>query len=68
MVSSLVLLAASAGMGNAAIVDKIEPPCWWVGMQNDTLQLMVSGKDVAEAQVNAAYPGVQLIESVAGDS
>ena len=68
MFSSLVLLAASAGMGNAAIVDKIEPPCWWVGMQNDTLQLMVSGKDVAEAQVNAAYPGVQLIESVAGDS
>lgn len=37
-------------------------------MQNDTLQLMVSGKDVAGAEVSADYPGVSLIDIVNGDS
>ena len=67
MLASLTLLAASLGAGNA-MVDRIDPPCWWVGMENDTLQLMVSGKDIAAAEVKADYPGVNLIESVNGDS
>ena len=67
MLASLTLLAVSLGAGNA-MVDRIDPPCWWVGMENDTLQLMVSGKDIAAAEVKADYPGVNLIESVNGDS
>ena len=29
-------------------IERIEPPNWWVGMQNDTLQILVYGKDIAE--------------------
>ncbi len=68
MLASLTLLAASLSLSGANIVDKIEPPHWWVGMQNDTLQLMVSGKDVADASVSFNYPGVEMLESVKGDS
>lgn len=67
MLASLALLAASVA-GGGGMVDRVEPPCWWVGMQNDTLQLMVSGKDIAGADVRADYPGVDLIETVNGDS
>lgn len=69
ILSALLAGAASAGASAAtAIVDKIEPPYWWTGMHNDTLQLMVSGKDIARAEVKADYPGATLIENVNLDS
>ncbi len=51
-----------------ALVNSIEPPYWWVGMACDTLQLMVQGPDVADADVTASYPGVKLVEQVKLDS
>lgn len=70
---SLISLALAAGaslMGapRQPIVDKIEPPYWWTGMACDTLQLMVTGPDVARAQVSVDYPGVRLAEEVNLDS
>lgn len=65
MIASIILAAAAAA---TPIVDKIEPPFWWTGMQNDTLQLMISGPGVAEASVSAPYPGVTLLEDVPLDS
>ncbi len=69
----LGLLAFSGGLGvsgHAAehIVDRIEPPFWWVGMKNDTLQLMVEGKDVGGSQCSVDYAGVKLVESVSLES
>ena len=37
-------------------------------MENDTLQLMVTGPGIADAGVEVDYPGVTLAESVALDS
>lgn len=31
-----------------AQIERIEPPNWWLGMQNDTVQLLVYGKNIAE--------------------
>jgi glycosidase len=39
---------------------RVEPPFWWAGMQDSSLQLMVYGKDVAQTDVIANYPGVIL--------
>lgn len=64
MLTSLLLLAASA----SPIVNNVEPPYWWTGMRNDTLQLMVSGPNVGNAEVSADYPGVELIENVTLDN
>ena len=42
------------------IVDRIEPMNWWVGMKNDELQLMIHGKNIADALIKINYPGVAL--------
>ena len=49
-------------------IDKIEPPFWWTGMANDTLQLMVYGPDIASATPSISYPGVNISEIVRPDS
>jgi neopullulanase len=49
-------------------IQRIEPPFWWVGMKNPELQLMVHGKDLAQASVSVSYPGVRLAETVRTDN
>lgn len=67
MLASL-LVAAAAASTPAPIVDKVDPPYWWTGMRNDTLQIMVSGAGVGDAKVSAPYPGVTLLDDVKLDS
>ncbi|HRS44359.1 MAG TPA: glycoside hydrolase family 13 protein [Tenuifilum sp.] len=42
-------------------VERIEPPCWWVGMNNPNLQLLVYGKNIASAQVSINNPNIDLV-------
>ncbi len=39
---------------------RVEPPSWWVGMQNPSLQLLVYGKDISKTTLMLDYPGVIL--------
>lgn len=48
----------------AFTVDRIDPPFWWTGMKDSTLQLQVYGNDVKNAEFSVDYPGVR-IDSVA---
>ena len=43
-----------------AQVDRIEPPFWWEGMKNSTLQLMLYGEDIADYSLK--IPAVEKIE------
>lgn len=59
----------SLGHGSAATkapqITNVEPPYWWTGMANDTLQIMVTGKDIAATTVALQqYQGVNMIEQV----
>ena len=45
-------------------VTRIDPTDWYVGLKNPTLQLMVYGPNVRDAEVNLDYPNVQ-IDSIA---
>ncbi|WP_319481288.1 glycoside hydrolase family 13 protein [uncultured Draconibacterium sp.] len=54
-----VVFATKAQSG----VDRIDPPCWWAGMNNPELQLMVHGDDIAKYDVEINFPGV-ILESV----
>ena len=67
---SLALLAGTSMFGakKAPMVTNIEPPYWWTDMENDTLQLMVTGPGIADAKVGVDYPGVTLAESLSLDS
>ena len=57
---------AAKNVGGEAV--RVEPPYWWVEMENDTLQVMVSGPGVAAADFAVDYPGVVLAEQVKLDS
>lgn len=46
----------------------VEPPYWWVGMADDTLQLSVNAPGIALADFSVDYPGVRLESQVALDS
>ena len=65
----LTLLLAVAMMSNAAVkISRIDPTCWYVGMKNPSLQLMVYGRNLSQAQVTTCYPGVAIDSVVRLDS
>lgn len=61
---SLIMLMGAMSLNAAVKVDRIEPTNWYVGMKDASLQLMVYGKDVRDADVEVNYPGVR-IDSIA---
>ena len=42
---------------------KVYPPNWWVGFEQDTLQLMVRGEQVGTTEVGLVHPTVKLIST-----
>jgi neopullulanase len=47
---------------------RVEPPNWWAGMKNPTLQLMVHGEDISSSELDLKYPGVQLVSTERTDN
>jgi glycosidase len=41
-------------------VQRIEPSCWWVGMKNPEVQLLVYGKNISTSTVAINYEGVAI--------
>ena len=41
-------------------IDHVEPPCWWAGMKNNSLQLMIHGKDIGKTKAALEYKGVSV--------
>lgn len=62
IVISALLLAIQAVA--AMNIEKIDPPFWYAGMDDNELQLMIYGKDIAHAKVSASYPGVRISSTV----
>ena len=58
---SVVLLMSAA---TQVKVTRIDPTDWYVGLKNPTLQLMVYGQNVRNAEVSVDYPNVR-IDSIA---
>ncbi|SEM13739.1 Glycosidase [Aquimarina amphilecti] len=42
------------------LLTHVEPPFWWVGMENPDLQLLLHGKNISSYTIKIEYPGVQL--------
>lgn len=66
IVISALLLAIQAVA--AMNIEKIDPPFWYAGMEDNELQLMVYGKDIAHAKVGVSYPGVRISSTVKMES
>lgn len=50
------------------LLDRIEPPHWWVGLQQNELQLLVNAKDIAETTVTVSTPEIDIKRITPGDS
>ncbi len=54
-------LMAQVFQANAQVkINKIDPTDWYVGMKDPTLQLMVYGQGIRDAEVSTDYPGVKV--------
>lgn len=68
LAAALMAGASLFGAKKAPMVTNVEPPYWWVGMANDTLQVMLTGPDIAQASAEVDYSGVKLDRQVSFDS
>lgn len=65
---SLSFIMTALGMNAAVKIDRVEPTDWYVGMKDPSLQLMVYGEGIREAQVSTDYPGACVDSLVRLDS
>ena len=66
--ATLLMGVTALFAAKAPTVTNVEPPYWWTGMQNDTLQLMLTGPDIARAEASVDYPGVRIDRQISLDS
>ena len=63
------VMTMSAAKKSITGIDRIEPTNWFVGMKNPSVQLMVYGKGIRDAEaVTTDYPGVTIDSLVRLDS
>ncbi len=62
LICGIVFLASAPISAKAGFsIDNIEPPHWWVGMNNRVLQLQIHGENIRNAEVTLSpYPGLTL--------
>ena len=60
----LTLLTHSA----IAQLERVEPPNWWVGFQENTVQLLIKEDGISEYTPEVDYPGVSIKEVHKADS
>jgi len=45
---------------NAQQIERVEPPNWWVGMQHNTVQVLVYGENISQWEPNVENSHIQL--------
>jgi len=56
----LIVTLLSADNNKSYQIDHLEPPSWWIGMANNTLQLMVHGKNISDLEPEFNFHGVLI--------
>ncbi|MEN0003842.1 MAG: glycoside hydrolase family 13 protein [Bacteroidota bacterium] len=49
--------------GKTVQQSRVEPPFWWVGMENPNVQLLVYDQDIRDYEVSINYPGARLLNT-----
>ncbi|WP_299114468.1 glycoside hydrolase family 13 protein [uncultured Winogradskyella sp.] len=49
-------------------IERIEPPNWWTGFKNDSLQLLVKHPNISDYKPSVNYSGVSIINVSKGDN
>jgi hypothetical protein len=59
----LLIAYSSAFSGDNIDVKRVEPPSWWIGMNDPEVQLLVYGENISRTEPRVTIPGVTLKES-----
>lgn len=43
-------------------INRVEPPNWWTGFENKSLQLLVHHPNIGKAKASISFPGVTLVK------
>lgn len=57
---ALSILSLSTMAKNKITIEHVEPPMWWIGMNNEELMIMVHGQNIGSLIVDFEYEGVEL--------
>ena len=49
-------------------IDKVHPPNWWIGFENQNLQLLVKNENISDYEVSINYPGIKIKDINKADS
>jgi hypothetical protein len=60
---TILLLFISFNLILSQKIERIEPANWWVGMKNNSVALLIYGKDISDLQPAISYPGVTITEN-----
>ncbi|MFO7674545.1 MAG: glycoside hydrolase family 13 protein [Lutibacter sp.] len=58
---SFLLLLILGNSLYAQKIDRIEPPFWYVGMENNQLELLIYGKDISQFTPSVADKNIQIL-------
>jgi len=59
-VFSLVCFLLFRAAFSQIAIDHVEPPCWWTGMKDNSLQLLIHGNDIGKTKASINYKGVKI--------
>ena len=65
LIKIIILLVTTTVIGQ---IKHVEPPHWWVGFENNSLQLLVNDNNISKAVPQISYPGVTLEKVHKADS
>lgn len=54
------ILFSTIFYGQHQTIERVEPPNWYIGMETQTLQLLVYGPQIAKSKISVNYNGVRL--------
>lgn len=67
MLACVLLMLCAAGLPGQAPklgLYRVDPPFWWAGMQNPTVELILIGEGIGKKVPTISHPGVSLAEVI----
>jgi len=61
LISVIFLISASVCFAQAPEVLKVDPPSWWIGSSNNPVRLLIRGRNLEGARVQALGRGLRLV-------
>ncbi len=66
-ISLFLLLFISVNL-NGIEISRVEPPSWWIGMENPHLQILIYGKNLKDTKVKTKEKGIKILSVENADS